>query len=214
MTAANSYGSTTKLLHMAAVRLPAAPSGLTYPVNPAIYVMNRAVLSGRPTYSGGKVTSWSVTPALPPGLNLETGGDPMGSGSIWGRPTTAQVARTYTITAGNVAASTTAKLTIEIRDPNAALTGLTYSQNPAIYTAGTAIPTNKPSLASGVAYSFTVPPALPAGLTLATSTGEVWGKPTHDQFTKIYTVTARGWTGQAGPSVQLRIAVNQAPPIK
>jgi hypothetical protein len=209
VTAANTYGSTTKLLHMAAVKLPATPSNLTYPVNPAIYVMNQDVIPSPPTYSGGKITSWSVTPALPPGLQLQTGFDPsVGSGYIWGQPTTAQAVKQYTITAYNAGGSTTATLAIEVRDPSAALSGLTYSENPATYTVGTQIPTNKPTLASGVPYSgFTVTPALPDGLTLAKTTGEIWGTPTQSQQTKAYTVTARGSTAQAGASVQLRITV-------
>jgi hypothetical protein len=211
VAAANGYGSTTKLLHMAAVKLPATPSNLTYPVNPAIYVVNRDVVLSPPTYSGGQVTSWSVTPALPPGLHLQTGFDPtLGSGYIWGLPTTAQAAKQYRVTADNAGGSTTATLTIEVRDPGAAVSGLTYSENPAIYTAGTQIPTNKPSLASGVPYSgFTVLPGLPDGLTLSTTTGEIWGKPTQSQQAKTSTVTARGSTAQGGASVQLRITVVQ-----
>lgn len=159
-----------------------------------------------PKYSGGRVTSWSVTPALPPGLNLQTGGDPtLGSGYIWGRSTTAQPSRNYTIKAANAAASTTATLTIEVRDPGAALSGLTYAQNPVIYTKGSAISPNKPSLASEVPYAgFTVTPALPDGLTLAKTTGEIWGKPTQGQNAKTYTVTAHG---SNNTSVQIRITV-------
>jgi hypothetical protein len=216
VTAANAYGSTTKLLHMAAVSLPVAPSSLIYQVNKAIFVMGQDVVPSVPTYSGGKVTSWSVTPALPAGLNLQTGYDPsIGSGYIWGRPTTAQAAKNYTITAHNAGGSTTATLTIEVRDPGGSLSGLTYSQNPATYTVGTQIPTNKPSLVSGVPYSgFTVTPALPDGLTLSKTTGEIWGTPTQSQTTKIYTVTALGSTAQAGVSVQLRITIIKPPDIR
>lgn len=84
-----------------------------------------------PTHSGGKITSWSVQPALPPGLHLETGVDPtLGSGYIWGNPTTAQPAKKYTITADNAAASTTATLIIEVRDPSAALSGCNRAAKP------------------------------------------------------------------------------------
>jgi hypothetical protein len=75
---------------------------------------------------------------------------------------------------------------------------------------GTAITTNKPSLATGVPYTgFTVTPALPNGLTLSKTTGEIWGTPTQNQLTKTYTVTATGSTGEPGASVQLRITVLQ-----
>ncbi|HJQ26434.1 MAG TPA: Ig domain-containing protein [Blastocatellia bacterium] len=201
VTAANAYGSTTKLLRMA-VNLPTAPSNLTYPVNPAIYVMNQDVATNQPTHSGGTVTSWSVTPDLPPGLNLET------DGHIWGRPTTAQAPKNYTITAQNAGGSTTATLTIEVRDPSTVLSGLTYSENPATYVVGTQIPTNKPTLATGVPWSgFTVTPTLPDGLTLSPTTGEIRGTPTQSQPTKTYTVNARGSTAQVGAFVQLKITI-------
>src|SRR5205085_8812293 len=131
---------------------------------------------------------------------LQTGLDPgmSCSGNIWGRPTTAQAPKNYTITAYNAGGAATATLTIEVRDPGVAISGLTYSENPATYTGGTQIPTNKPTLANEIPYSgFTVTPALPAGLTLATTTGEIWGTPTESQQTKIYTVTAHGLAAQA-----------------
>lgn len=70
VTASNGWGSTTKLLQMAPVGSPPPPSNLGYPGNPLIYVKNEDVLPVRPTISGGKPTSWTVTPALPPGLSL------------------------------------------------------------------------------------------------------------------------------------------------
>lgn len=215
VTAANAYGSTTKLLHMAAVKPPVPPSSITYPANPAIYVVNHQVLS-QPTYSGGKPTSWSVTPALPPGLNLASGFDPsLGTGYIWGVPTTPQALKPYTIAAYNAGGSTSVTLRIEVRDPATPLSGLTYSENPATYTAGKPIATNRPSLASGVPFSgFSVTPTLPDGLTLSQSTGEIWGTPAHSQSTRTYTVTAHGSTALPGASVQLRITVVEQPPIK
>jgi hypothetical protein len=211
VTASGAQGSTTKLLHMGPVKSPAVPSQLTYPVNPVIYVMNESVIPSAPTYTGGKVTSWSVQPALPAGLYIQTGTDPGGAtGYIWGTPTVAQPAKNYTITASNAGGSATATLNIEVRDAGSALSGLTYHDNPASYTVGTAIPTNKPSLASGVPFSgFTVVPSLPAGLTLATTTGEIWGTPTQAQGAKTYTVTAHGSTAQPGASVQVHITVIQ-----
>lgn len=51
---------------------------------------------------------------------------------------------------------------------------------------------------------FTVTPALPDGLTLAKTTGEIWGTPTQNQYSKTYTVAAHG---SSDASVQIRITV-------
>jgi hypothetical protein len=202
VTAANAYGSTTKLLHMAAVSLPAPPANIVYPESHEIYVANQDAASKTPTHGGGIVTSWSATPSLPPGLHLEN------NGTIWGRPTAAQTAKAYTITARNAGGAANATLTIEVRDSGATLSGLTYSQNPATYTVGVQIPTNTASLASGVPYSgFTITPALPDGLVLSKTTGEIWGTPLHAQAFATYTVTAQGSTAEPGASVQLRIGI-------
>src|SRR5215831_16683366 len=56
--------------------------------------------------------------------------------------------------------------------------GLSYSTVAASYTLGTAIATNTPSSSGGAATSYSVQPALPAGLTLSTTTGVISGTPT------------------------------------
>jgi hypothetical protein len=60
-----------------------------------------------PTSSGGAVVSYSVSPALPAGLTLNTS-----TGIISGTPTTLTEASNYTITATNTGGSTTASLSI------------------------------------------------------------------------------------------------------
>jgi len=60
-----------------------------------------------PTSTGGAVTSYSVSPALPAGLSLSTT-----TGIISGTPATATATASYTVTASNAAGSTTATLTI------------------------------------------------------------------------------------------------------
>ena len=56
-------------------------------------------------------------------------------------------------------------------------TGLHYLTNPATYAVGVAIPANLPAASGGAATSFSVSPALPAGLGLDAATGVISGTP-------------------------------------
>ncbi|HSN14377.1 MAG TPA: putative Ig domain-containing protein [Anaeromyxobacteraceae bacterium] len=83
---------------------------------------------------------------------------------------------------------------------------LAYSTNPAVYTKGLSIAANVPSWPGGSPSSFSVTPALPAGLSLNPATGAITGKPTAVSATASYTVTARG--GGDTASVSLSITVD------
>src|SRR5512146_2305817 len=62
----------------------------------------------------------------------------------------------------------------------------------------------------GIATSYTAAPALPAGLSLNTSTGAISGTPTATAATATYTVTAANSVGSTTAGVQ--ITVNDGPP--
>jgi hypothetical protein len=66
---------------------------------------------------------------------------------------------------------------------------LSYSANPATYTEGAAITNNSPTV-TGTVTSYSVDPALPAGLSLDPSTGVISGTPTAETASAVYTVTA------------------------
>lgn len=89
----------------------AAPSALSYSSNPATYTKDTPITNNTPTSSGGAVVSYSVSPALPAGLTLNTS-----SGIISGTPTTLAAAANYTITATNTGGSTTASVSITVND--------------------------------------------------------------------------------------------------
>jgi len=55
---------------------------------------------------------------------------------------------------------------------------LSYTTATAVYTQGTAITANNPTSTGGAVASYSVSPALPAGLSLNTSTGIIDGTPT------------------------------------
>ena len=87
------------------------------------------------------------------------------------------------------------RLSLEITAPPAAPASLSYSSNPATYTKDTAIPDNTPTSSGGAVVSYAVSPALPAGLTLNTSTGVISGTPSAESVAAIHTITATNTGG-------------------
>lgn len=85
----------------------AAPSALSYP-SPQTAVVGTAFTPVNPTVTGA-VSSYSVSPALPAGLELNAP-----TGQISGTPTTAATTTTYTITAQNSGGATTFGLTLTV----------------------------------------------------------------------------------------------------
>lgn len=85
-------------------------------------------------------------------------------------------------------------------------TGLTYSVNPAVYTTGVAITPDSPSSGGGAVTSYGVSPALPAGLSLNTSTGVISGTPTTATAQANYTVTATNSAGNTAVSVSITVS--------
>jgi len=92
-----------------AVITPQPPSGLSYTTATADYTVGTPIPPNSPTSSGGAVTSYSVSPALPAGLSLSTS-----TGIISGTPTVVTSTASYTVTASNSAGSTTASLSITV----------------------------------------------------------------------------------------------------
>jgi hypothetical protein len=88
----------------------------------------------------------------------------------------------------------------------------TYRTSPLVLTTTVAMVSDTPQVTTGTATSWSVTPALPAGLTLSTSTGVISGTPTAAQASANYTVTADNGSGGLTPVV-LPIAVNAAPVI-
>ena len=82
---------------------------------------------------------------------------------------------------------------------------LTYSINPAVYLRGIPIMLNVPRSGGGAVVSYAVAPALPAGLSLDTTTGVISGTPTVVATTASYTVTARNSAGSTTCSLSLTV---------
>ena len=200
ITATNTGGSTLRTLD---ITVNPAPPGFTYAVNPVTYIKGTAITPNTVTVTGGAISSFSVNPALPAGLSLNTS-----SGTITGTPTTVAATATYTVTGTNAGGTSTAALVLTVNDQTPAFT---YSTNPATYIKGTAVAPNVPVNTGGTPTSYAITPALPAGLTFNTSDGKITGTPTALSATTSYTVSVINSGGTA--SVTLPITVNDIPPL-
>ncbi len=146
----------------------AALASLTYSSGATVsYCNGVAITNNTPTITG-LPTSYSVSPALPAGLTLNTT-----TGVISGTPTATAAAANYTITARNGGCTTNTVINITIISP---ITGLNYT-TPVSYCRNLVITTNSPTV-TGTPISYSVSPALPAGLSLNTTTGDITGTPT------------------------------------
>jgi Putative Ig domain len=108
-TAGSLSGAATVEVDPAAAATP-APTGLTYPGNPVQATVG-VPLSLTPVVNG-TVTSYSVTPALPSGLTLNTT-----TGVISGTATTPTGQAAYVVKASNASGSTTFSLSITVSAP-------------------------------------------------------------------------------------------------
>jgi hypothetical protein len=180
---------------------PVAPSNLSYTTNIINATVDRNITNNFASYNGGSPSViFSVSPALPAGLILNTS-----TGRISGAPTVITSSAVYTVTASNSAGSATSNITITVnaRVPS----GLTYSPNNQTYNVGVAItsmPLVTPSDLGNPASVVTISPALPAGLSINSSTGLISGTPSVGiAGTTTYTITATSSAGSNNTTISL-----------
>ena len=87
------------------------PLRLVYASDPVVYARGVAIPPNTPYGTGGLITSYRVSPALPQGLSL----DPA-TGVISGTPTRVAAAASYEVTASNSLGSTSVTLGITVND--------------------------------------------------------------------------------------------------
>ncbi|OFZ13294.1 MAG: hypothetical protein A2X86_16220 [Bdellovibrionales bacterium GWA2_49_15] len=167
-----------------------APSITSYSEETATYNQNVPIAKNTPINEGGEVTSWSISPSLPSGLSFNSS-----NGDITGTPISVMSSTLYTITATNSGGSDTFDLDITILAEPPSIYGY---PDPSSFIQGLSIGVLAPSNLGGAATSYSISPALPAGLTLDTNTGEISGTPTGTSANVLYTVTAfnSGGSGQ------------------
>jgi hypothetical protein len=204
VAASNSIGRATVGVVLTVNMAPNPPRGLVYSPNPAVYYVGAPIAPNAPSSGGGAVTSYSVSPAFPAGLSLNTT-----TGVISGTPTAVAATATYTILAANADGSTTAAIVVTVNAPVVAPSNLVYSTNPAVYTVGRQIAANTPSNSGGQVEVYLVSPTLPAGLSINATTGAISGTPSEPIASSNYTVIAANSAGAA--SVSLAITIRPPP---
>jgi hypothetical protein len=173
-----------------------APTHLVYPQGTITAAVGTAMSTDAPTVTG-TVGSYAVSPTLPAGLSLNTS-----TGTISGTPTTVTPQANYTVTASNSGGSTTAILQITVNA--AAPSNLVYPQGTIIANVGTPIAPDIPTV-TGTVGSYGVSPALPAGLSLNTSTGIISGTPSVAAPQGIYKVMASNSGGSSTANVTITV---------
>lgn len=201
ITATNSGGTTTTNLTITIRDLP--PQNLSYPIVSEIYVKNTAITSISPTVQGGIVSSYTVNPALPQGLILEST-----SGIISGTPGIVSNSSSYTVSANNSEGSSTYSFFITVKDE--APQNLSYPQLELVLEKGTPMPAISPSNDAGAIRTYAVTPILPTGIQIGPTTGIIAGTPGIVAERSRYTITGTNPTGTT--SRDLYITVNDKAP--
>lgn len=201
-TISATIGSSTNYANLTIAVNDIAPSQLTFSSPSITASVGSAINAVTPSNNGGTVTNYTISPSLPAGLSFNTN-----TGEISGTPTASSGSNDYVITAINSGGTVSNTITLIVND--AIPTNFTYNVNNVTYTNGTSINNISPSITGNVS-SYAVSPALPNGLVLNTSTGEISGTPTSPSNATEYILTATNSGGSTTYSIT--IAVNDIAP--
>jgi hypothetical protein len=150
----------------------------------------------------GSLRSFSVSPALPPGLLL----DPY-SGVISGTPANVSALNQYTVTGKGSSDSTTAKLWISVHDS----APVVMYESP-VYSITANVPASmgprNPAPGGGTALSWGINPAPPPGLLFDSTTGQISGTATTPIAPMAYKVTATNQVGTSSGTLTMGVYPN------
>lgn len=153
--ATNSAGEARADVQITVLDPAEVPGPLSYPTNPAVYTVGVAIAANVAGNQGStKSVTWSVAPALPAGLQLDTA-----SGTISGTPGVKAAQADYAISATNAHGTARVTFTLTVNDP--APTGLSYPVAP-LLKQGVAMAKLVPTVTHPVD-SWSVAPPLPPG---------------------------------------------------
>ena len=202
LSATNISGTSTKKITIEIVSKPSVKLSKTnFLVSP-----NATFSSYTIKNTGGRVYSYSISPALPSGLKLSPK-----TGKISGKATSAHAKTKYTVTAKNPGGSFKTTLTLEILAAPSFKVGF-YGFYPDAWL-GKGATIDSPWLISegGLISNVTITPALPEGITFDPKTFKLSGTASSHMAKTNYTLTATNIAGTM--SKPFSIELSDAPSV-
>ena len=165
-------------------------NGFSYPF--FHLAINQTINRISASLTGGNPAGWTIYPALPTGLTFD-------NGTITGTPTVYMAATTYTVSADHV------RTYLRIAVPDVAPSSIVYGSSSYTLTNGTSMIGDTPTSLGGAVENWSITPALPAGLSLNATTGEISGTPTVVSPSTVYTITASNTGGDDTTTITIEV---------
>jgi hypothetical protein len=200
VTGSNVAGSTTARVQIEIKDSAASPADLHYSSDRFTFTRGVAIADLWPNHAGGAITTYSVNPSLPDGLQL----DPK-TGEITGAPTQLRENAMFTVTGTDGVHRVYATLWIEVQPAAQAPSNLTYGRADIVATVNAAITADEPRASGGAVTKYAVSPSLPEGLSINEHTGEIVGSPKFPQQQKSYAVTASNSAGHTQTTITIEV---------
>ncbi len=192
--ASNNVG--TAIFNLSIIVFDMPPGQLSYPSELHVFTVGVEITPLIPSLiDGGEVTDWTVTPALPSGLSIDS------IGWLKGMPQNVTPCGNYSINASNLAGSSIFNIRICIHDQ--APFGMFYPAAPHLFTVNTSIGPMVPWIEGGAVSVWEIEPSLPAGLTFNSSNGWISGISPNLVQSSIHTVWANNTGGTISTSIEL-----------
>ncbi len=169
--------------------------------NPAIYIVGTEIAPNVPSVIMGTPTGFSLTPALPAGLQFSTT-----DGQITGTPTVVREATDYTM----IATFTSGQKATNVLNITVTYPYVNYVVTNYVFKVNSFVNAFAPEAIGAAPQSYAITPQLPDGMSFDAGTGEISGTPTAYTATKVYTVSAT-YAGTPTSSVSIAITVLEDP---